>query len=102
MSWQLFQGCAQCGVEAFRACRTPDNLVALLPCPGRRMCASADPTIVRRWKARRRRRAVLDGLLPESGGAVAVVDAMVSANEARGKRSTYHQDGVKLVEQDTE
>ena len=85
MSWHLYQGCAQCGVLADRACRTQGNQVALLPCPGRPLCASADRTVVRRWLAQRKRQAVLRELLPGSPAAVARITHLLEATEAEGK-----------------
>jgi hypothetical protein len=85
MSWQLYRGCAECGAEHDRACRTPADQVALLPCRGRRLCESADRVVVRRWLAQRKRRAVLAGLLPASSGpAAAVVTNLLEATEAEG------------------
>ena len=83
--WQLFRACEDCGAGYGQACRTPADRVALLPCSHRRTSSTADPVIVRRWKAQRKRHAVLNGLLPGSPAAVARITESLEASEATGR-----------------
>jgi hypothetical protein len=94
MSWELFRACEDCGADYGRACRTPEDRVALVPCKGRTTRPGADPTVVRRWMAQRQRRAVLEGLLPGSPAAVTRITDVLEATEAEGKnQSTYTKVG---------
>jgi len=85
MSWELFRHCGACGAPYGLACRTPEDHVALVPCAHRQTRPGADATVVRRWKAQRRRHAVLNGLLPGSPAAVARITESLEATEATGK-----------------
>lgn len=83
--WELFRACGECGAPYGNACRTPADQVAPLPCSGRQTRPGADPTVVRRWKAQRKRRAALEGLLPGSPAAAARVADLVDAADDAGR-----------------
>lgn len=85
MSWELFRACGFCGTEYGNACVRADGSRAICPCPFRQTRPGADPTTVKRWKAQRRRQAVLEGLLPGSPAAVARITESLEATEATGR-----------------
>ena len=89
-SWALYAECGGCGAgDGLQCC--VDGVVPVEPCRGRRLKPTSDPATARRWRAQRRRKAVLNDVLGEkNAAAIQKIDRLLKHVEGNGgNRPTF-------------